>query len=166
MASVIREQMFMKRLTLLANIIYVIAAGFLTIFFTSVGFWTFDRHVPFEMYRYTTVPAKPGGTLYIQAEVRRDLHRNCSVSFSRVMYDVKGVRFWESPETYINPKGLADMDLQMKGDLFLALPVPLNAPVGPMTISTYLKYKCNPIHSFWPIETTININTNVLPPEF
>jgi len=57
-----------------------------------IGAMALDRAPPFKLLSYWTNQPKPGGTLVVRAKVHRDLDRECSVAFSRYLFDRFGAR--------------------------------------------------------------------------
>lgn len=149
------------KLLVFAKYIYLIGAILMAMFSIVAGVWLCDRKPPFEMYGYVAPSVKQGEMLHVKANVRRDIYRECSVTFSRSLFDEQGRRYWESPEYYVSPEGLRELNRQMKGDLELLLAIPDYAPPGKTTLVTNLKYICNPIHQLWPIETSTVVETIV-----
>ena len=134
--------------------------------FMQLGEWAFDRSPPFAVVGpVTALGARPGETAYFNAEVRRDLDRECSVVFSRYMIDGAGVRhdFARDPRV-MTPNGLRAMDVLMAGQLRLAVEIPRGANPGPAVYATELRYTCNPIHKLWPIEVTMPLRFWILAP--
>src|SRR5690349_3277874 len=119
MASVMHEVPTMDKLLKIAKTIYFLGAILVAFFFTWALTWTLDRDAPFEVYQYRVNTPKVGEILEINAKVRRDLNRHCSVKFTRIMYDVDGRRFWESDETTMSAPALEEMNAKMKGGLKL-----------------------------------------------
>lgn len=161
MATVMTPEILHPRLLVFAKYIYLLGALLLLMFSVVITVWLFDRTPPFEMYGYTAPSTQKGGMLHVKASVRRDLSRDCSVTFSRALYDKAGRRYWESPEIYVNSDGVREINRQMKGNLELLLEIPASAPSGQTTLVTHLKYICNPVHRIWPIEVTAVVETVV-----
>ena len=75
---VIYELRWVPRLTLLGVLVCVLI---------WIGAMALDRAPPFKPLSYWTNQPKPGGTLVVRAKVQRDLDRECSVTFSRYLFD-------------------------------------------------------------------------------
>lgn len=153
----------MQKLLYISKVVYIVGAALITFFFLWAGIWALDRRPPFEMYEYTVNQPAPGGTLEVHASVRRDLNRRCSVKYTRVMYDEKGRRFWESPELTMSDKAITEMDVKMNSKLDILVSVPDDAPVGKISLITDLQYNCNPIQAFWPIPVVTTVETKIIP---
>lgn len=118
--------------------------------------WALDRAPPFAI----TGPvlarnAPPGGTAFFEADVRRDLDRECSVRFSRYLIDGAGVRHEFAVDLLMTPDGLRAMNILMAGKLRIAVEVPRGANPGKAVHTTELFYICNPLHKWWPIEVSM-----------
>ena len=127
--------------------------------FIQGAVWLADRSPPFAITGpVVTIDAQPGELAFFTALVRRDLDRNCSVSFSRHLIDGRGVRFDLLKEPGVmTAAGLRAMDAAMGGYLRLAVEVPAGAAPGPAIFATDLSYACNPIHRAWPIDVSLSL---------
>ena len=134
--------------------------------FWTLGEWAFDRDPPFAVVGpVMAFNAAPGETAFFNADVRRDLDRECSVIFSRHMIDGAGVRhdFAKDPRV-MTSDGIRAMDLLMAGRLRLAVEIPRGANPGPAVYTTELQYSCNPLHRIWPIDVTMPLRFRIEPP--
>lgn len=125
--------------------------------------WMLDRSPPFRLLSYWTNQPKPGGTLVVRAKVQRDLDRECSVTFSRYLFDKVGARHEASGPQMMTPKALRNMDALAPGELNLQIPIPTNFPPGPAMLATVLEYRCNPLQDVLrPIGVELNMAFEVL----
>lgn len=129
---------------------------------TAGAWWAFDRSPPFLLGSYTVYDAAPGQTMFINANVKRDLSRECSTRFSRYLYS-NGVRHEISGSQYMSAAAIADMDKQMPDALRMAVRIPPDIVPGPATLVTALEYTCNPLHQVWPIDVLMRMNVRILP---
>ena len=125
-------------------------------------YWASDRTPPFELLLYKTTPAKPGGTVYVEAKVHRDLSRGCSVRFTRHIFDSTGRRFDLSDEQVLDAESIEMMDKLAPGALRLAFKVPETMLPGPAKQVSALRYYCNPLHNVWPIRVLLTYDFMVL----
>ena len=124
----------------------------------------FDRAPPFRMHSYWTNQPKPGGTLVVRAKVQRDLDRECSVTFSRYLFDKVGARHEASGPQMMTPQALRNMDALAPNELNLQVPIPINFPPGPAVLTTVLEYRCNALQDVLrPIGVELNMAFEVLP---
>jgi hypothetical protein len=122
-----------------------------------------DSTPPFRLTGYVSNVPHRGELLRVDATVWRDLERNCSVQFSRHIFDAAGVRWDVLSSTNMTAAALRQLDEQAPGHLRLAVPIPAGAAVGPAKLVTPLEYQCNPWHGIRPIESTMTIDFEVLP---
>lgn len=126
-------------------------------------YWALDRSPPFVMHEYTVLNATRGETAYVNATVERDVGRGCTVNFVRYLIDANKARHDIGGTQYMTAAALAQMERDMPDSLRLAVRIPADAPVGPATLVTALEYRCNPMHSLWPIDVLMLIDLKVLP---
>jgi hypothetical protein len=122
-----------------------------------------DSTPPFSLTGYVANVPRRGELLRVDATVWRDLDRNCSVAFSRHIFDAAGVRWDVLASANMTAFALRQLDEQAPGHLRLAVPIPAGAAVGPAKLVTPLEYQCNPWHGIRPIESTMTIDFEVLP---
>jgi len=122
-----------------------------------------DSAPPFKMTGYVASVPHRGELLRVDVAVHRDLARECSVQFSRHIFDASGVRWDVLATTTMTAQALAQLDAEAPGHLRLAVPVPPGAAPGPAKLVTPLQYECNPWHGIRPIESTMTIEFEVLP---
>ena len=123
-----------------------------------------DRSPPFALHSYWTNQPKPGGILVVRAKVHRELERECTVMFSRYLFDRFGARHEATGPQVMTPQALRNMDALAPGQLNLQVPIPTYFPPGPATLTTVLEYRCNLLQDiFRPINVEMNISFEVLP---
>jgi len=138
--------------------------AFLLLCLIPVVWWAFDREPPFHMISATTNTPRPGEILEVRAVVRRDLDRDCSVTFSRYLFDAAGFRHESTGPQIMTPYALKAMDAMAPGKLNVRMRVPTEFPVGKGTFTTVLVYRCNPLQDlFRPIELEMNVPFEVVP---
>lgn len=127
--------------------------------------WATDTTPPFQLLaQAVVVSGPPGGEVAFEAEVRRDLDRECSVAFSRHIVDARGFRHdFEGEPRYLSAEGLRRMDDDMGGKLRLIVNIPKAAAVGPAVYAAELRYVCNPLQTLFPIRTHMTLPFDVLP---
>ena len=126
--------------------------------------WMLDRDAPFHLLGYQTNQPRPGGVLVVQAQVRRELDRECSVTASRYLFDRFGARHEASGPQLMTPQALRSMDALTPGQHNVQVAIPINFPPGPATFNTVLEYRCNPLQDLMrPIGVEMAIPFEVLP---
>ena len=127
--------------------------------------WVTDTDPPFEfLSRVETVAGSPGGEVSFEGEVRRDLDRDCSVSYSRHIVDSRGFRHdFEIEPRHLSSEGLRKMALDMDNKFRLVVNIPKAAAVGPAVYATELRYICNPLQIAFPITVHTALPFEVLP---
>lgn len=128
-----------------------------------VAYWALERRPPFEMQGYTATPATRGEAAYITASVKRDLTRDCAVTFTRYLVDKDKVRHDMGGAQYMTAAALQQMDRDTPDGLRMAVRIPPDMPVGEATLITVLEYRCNPVHALWPIDVLMLIQLYILP---
>jgi len=127
-----------------------------------LGTWGLDREPPFVLGPYTVNSPAPGGVLVFDAQVTRQLERQCSVQFSRHMFDSTGMRIDIAPLTNMSAEALENMDGVMDGRLKLRVSIPHGASPGPAKFVTVLDYRCNPLHYVYPIHILMTVDFEVV----
>lgn len=123
-----------------------------------------DRAPPFKLLSAWASQPRPGGVLVVRAKVWRDLDRECSVTFSRYLFDRFNSRHEVFGPQVMTPQGLRDMDAEAPGELNIQVPVPLAFPAGPAKLTTILEYRCNALQDLVrPIPFEMHIPFEVLP---
>ena len=144
-----------QRLLWVANI--TIALGLL-----SVAWFALDRSPPFAVLAVTPAAAKPGDWITIRSQVRRDVDRECAADFSRFLFDSGGSRF-DLGASGSTAEMIRSMEQKSPGALSITLRLPEAIKAGPADLTTALQYRCNKVHSLWPIEVTTHMPFTVLP---
>lgn len=143
----------------------LLTLGALLLFFVGgqVLLWGLDRRVPFEMVGYTVNPALAGDTVIVRAQVRRDLARRCSVTYSRVFFDSAGSRFdLTTGAQMMNADALDDLNRRTPDSLVISVTVPPKAAPGKGALVTALDYVCNPVHQMYPVPMLLTMDVEVL----
>lgn len=126
-------------------------------------YWALDRTPPFVMTEYTVLNATRGETAYVTATVERDVGRDCTVNFVRYLIDANKARHDIGGTQYMTAAALRQMERDMPDSLRLAVRIPADVPIGPATLVTALEYRCNPMHSLWPMDVLLEMKLKVLP---
>ena len=151
--------------------IYKYATAFVlcgsAMFFIVIGqglFWALDRAPPFKALGYTSQPTPQGQTTTIKVKVKRDLGRMCSVTYSRLFLDSKGVA-WDLTEgvRLMTAKSLDELDKRNPDMLTIKVTVPEGAALGKGSVMTVLEYACTPVHQLYPIQMVVVNDVEVLP---
>ena len=122
-----------------------------------------DNTPPFVLRGYTVFNAPAGHVAFINGNAARDLKRDCSVKFSRFLMDSQRIRHEISSESTMSAEALRAMDREMGGALRLSIRIPPDAATGPASLMTVLRYRCNAIQEFWPIDVLLEMQLEVLP---
>jgi hypothetical protein len=133
--------------------------------FVSLGLlvlYAADREPPFEVLSVEPAEARPGDQITIYASVRRDVSRGCSAEFSRYVFDARGMRH-DMGTSIASAQMIADMQRRTPGQLIVTFQVPANASPGQARLDSVLHYRCNKVHSLWPIDVTTSLPFMVLP---
>ena len=157
--------MFPEAVHRLANALTLIGAA---LFFPSLlltGYWSFDRHAPFELLDYKAGRGKPGDTIVIYGNVRRDVERHCSVTYSRHFYDSTGASYelTQGPQL-MSSAALDELNRINPDTIRLAIQIPKAAAPGRGKVLVSLEYTCNAVHKLWPIEVLTTMDVEVDPP--
>lgn len=125
--------------------------------------WSLDYQPPFALLEYSAKAARPGEMTVVDAKVRRELHRRCSVTFSRVFFDSVGARFELTDGVQMmNALALDAFNKISPERLLLKFPIPEGASPGPGSVMTTLDYVCNPVHQWHPIPVVFTMKVEVL----
>jgi hypothetical protein len=124
--------------------------------------YAMDRRVPFRVDATDYAEGQRGSHVVLKADVWRDVSRHCSAEFARYVFDAAGARF-DLGNSIATDAMIRDMERRQPGRLVVAIDIPEAAAVGPARMVTTLQYRCNKVHSLWPIETTTEIPFTVLP---
>jgi hypothetical protein len=127
-----------------------------------VAVFAADREPPFFVRSVDPVSGKPGQTIEIQASVHREPGRGCRVSMYDTILDSDGSRFVVGRREF-SPELIRKMDELTPGRIKVAVQIPLSATPGPAQYLSVAKFRCNKIHSIWPIEQTIILPFEISP---
>ena len=141
---------------------FLLAAQIIIVFglITAVAM-AFDRKPPFVVLTVAPAYASPGQSVTIHATVKRDLSRRCSASFARYLYASDGSRR-DLGGSAASAETISDLERRSPGELVVSFAVPADMPPGPAALVTSLEYRCNRVHSLWPIEVTTTFPFEVL----
>ena len=147
----------MRKLVLLPWLLIVLALA-------QTVAWSLDRKPPFALLSAEVNTPRPGERLIMAAKVRRDIHRDCSVVFSRYLFDSIGVRYDLSGQQVMGPDAIRNMNALAPGELNLIVPIPETFRPGVAVFSTVLEYRCNPLQDLVrPIHVQMHVPFEVLP---
>ena len=130
--------------------------------FVIIATYAADRAPPYKILESEPMEVVRGQTGVFKAKVWRDPGRTCSADFSRFIFDSTGARH-DLGNSMATAKMIADMEKRTPGHLTLAIEMPPGLAPGPASMITTLHYKCNKVHSIWPIEVTTSLPFTVLP---
>lgn len=134
------------------------------IFAAQVAWWAADRDAPFVLLDYKVAPAKAGQNTVVEAIVKRDMSRRCSLLFSRSFFDSKGIRYeLTDGAQFMNSATLTAVNQRGPGILKFNVKIPLDAAPGVGSVMTTLDYQCNPLHQIYPISMVVSEDIEVLP---
>lgn len=134
--------------------------AFLALAFGSVGFYISDRTPPTNVYsaEVKTQSVAPGGMLEIEYKVTRS--RSCATKVERFLYDSRRVRHILQDLEFEAAPGPLGNDGYTS-----VLPIPTHFARGAGSYRAVTTYKCNPIHSLWPITVlTADVTFDVVGP--
>ena len=133
----------------------------------SIGqiiWWSVDRDPPFRVDAVRVTNARQGGLVHIDAEVYRDVRRECGVTLSSHIYDSTGARFVLDGSTVISSSGIAAMERKTPGKLLMTIQLPAGVAVGPASMVSSMAYTCNPLQELLrPIHVQTEFTFEVLP---
>lgn len=126
--------------------------------------WAADRTPPFSVTSYTVQPVHVGGLLVINADVRRDLDRECYVDLSSSIVDSTGVRLELGITQSVTPDGIRELSAKSPGKLIRKIPLPPGMSPGPASLLSSMIYRCNLLHDLVrPISVDTRFDFEVLP---
>jgi len=130
-----------------------------------LAFWAVDRRPPFALTGPVVAMAGgPGSKVFFDVPVRRDLGRKCSATYTRYIIDSKNVRFdFADKERAITPAGIETFARKMGPRLLLAVDIPHGVSPGNAVYGTDLQYRCNPLHTLFPIQVHLEMPFKVSP---
>ena len=133
----------------------------------SVGqviWWSLDREPPFKVKEVRVTNSAPGGVVHVDAEVFRDMSRECGVTLSSHLYDSTGTRFVIDATTSISSAGIAALERKSPGKLRRTIQLPDGVAVGPASIVSSMTYTCNALQEVLrPIQVQTDFQFEVLP---
>ena len=133
----------------------------------SIGqiiWWSVDRDPPSRVDAVRVTNARQGGLVHIDAEVYRDVRRECGVTLSSHIYDSTGARFVLDGSTVISSSGIAAMERKTPGKLLMTIQLPAGVAVGPASMVSSMAYTCNPLQELLrPIHVQTEFTFEVLP---
>ena len=136
----------------------------LAVSIAQVIWWSLDREPPFRVNAVRVTNAPRGGLVHIDAEVFRDVRRECGVTLSMHLYDATGARFTIDSTAIISSAGIAAMERKTPGKLLRTIQLPAGVAVGPASMVSSMAYTCNPLQELLrPIPVEMNIPFEVLP---
>lgn len=115
--------------------------------------WKLDSRVPFKM---TGPPiythAVSGEPVKVTIPIKQDLTRDCSLLFSRYMFDSEGTRLDLQATRFVSATGIILLDKTTPNSIQISLDIPKQTAPGIATIVTQLAYMCNPLQYIWPVD--------------
>ena len=126
--------------------------------------WAMDDAPPIKLLGYSVTPVHPGGTMLVVADVKRDLTRNCTATFSRQFVDSRGALHAVESDTSVSASNIRAMDARNPNKLIFTVPTTWDTPPGKSLIITPLQYNCNPWHAMRPIALSLEMQAEVLSP--
>lgn len=135
----------------------------LGLFAVQVALWAMDREPPFKSGVATVYPTTSPGVLRIERNVRRDVSRNCSVTFSRYIIDSSGARsdLFHRPQ-YMSIEQRREIQRLAPNKLIEVVQIPAGLKPGKARLYTNLVYECNPLHIIWPIEVLGGVELEIV----
>ena len=134
----------------------------LSYIFLHLGYWYFDKYIPFGTAGETTqTVAVPGKEVKVYIPAWRDLSKRCDVLFSRYMYDSGGTYYDIMATRFMSYEGLKELHRITPNSVKFAFNVPAGAAPGQATVITQLSYMCNPLQYIWPMDYAVKITINI-----
>lgn len=147
MNTVRRISQWMQRTVWLAAALVIIQAAL-------VVWWALDREPPFEYLDHQQVEVLDADTVRLEYQAVR--HRSCDLSASRYVTDSAGFRWYLVDQT-LRASDVKQLDFDPPGKVRLVLPIPAGARRGDMAYVAMLEYRCNPLHTYWPITVMVRV---------
>jgi hypothetical protein len=154
----------MNKVNVWAHRLLLVPVFILIAFAVELTVWALDRDPPFEILSVEPAMVLPGNAVQLTATVRRDLDRNCSVTYTRHLYDGANYRHDLEGSQSLSGEAIRAMNIRSPNMLHVALRVPDNAAAGTAALVTALDYECNPLHSAWPIHVVTEMQFTILEP--
>lgn len=148
------------------NFANIVRVGSFFLFWVCVSLaavWAIDNRPPFRLESYEPVSAKRGEIAKISAKVERDLRRECSVKFTRYLFDSAGYRYELGQPQELSVTGLRQVAALSPDELRVSVLIPERMATGTALYMTDLQYVCNPFHVIRPVSMTMEIRIEVLP---
>ena len=146
-----------------ATIAVVIGTIFVLLAIGQIIAWGIDRRVPFRVISYVTNAALPGDTVIVRANVERNLHRKCAVTYSRMFHDAAGAQFDITPGAQMmTADAWNDWNRRTPDTLILSVTIPPKAAPGKGALISVLDYVCNPVHQLYPVPMLMTMDVEVL----
>jgi hypothetical protein len=120
-----------------------------------------DREPPFKVLAVYPAVAKPGDTVEIVARVHRDTDRGCAAHLSSFILDANGTKFYMG-EQDASAELIRRLEVTSPGLLRISFVVPQTADPGLAHHVGVIKYRCNKVHTVWPIEVTSTLPFTIL----
>lgn len=124
--------------------------------FLTLSWWGLDRALPVDQRENVAMgPVVAGEDALIRSTVIRN--RRCFTTLERYVFDAARIRFVIEPQSFsaVGPLGVADTFSQH-------VPIPANARPGEGTVRFVISWQCNPLHSVWPIVSSIDLPITIL----
>ncbi len=132
---------------MLVKLFSIMVAVSLVVIMGSLGYMVVDRAVPIEIISGQTpvLKAKPGGLL--EFDVRFIQHKRCHVLTERRLIGPEGRIFLLPPMEF--RAGIGPIGREQKTKI--SIRVPIDMPPGDARYESVTFYKCNILHSIWPV---------------
>lgn len=153
----------MQQINRVATIAVLIGAACILGALFQLMLWASDRHPPFTMTAYTAPPVKAGQSVIVKAKVIRELDRDCSVTYSRMLFDSSGSRFDITPGAQLmTAEALEDLNRRSPNSLVFSVVIPPQATPGVGALITVMNYVCNPIHKLYPVSVLMTVDVPIV----
>jgi hypothetical protein len=131
----------------LVRISSVVVAVSLVVMAGDLGYMVSERTPPFDVKAESlaSVRVKPGGVL--ERRVTYVQRKQCFVHSDRVIVDSRDRRYILPYMEWQAGMGPVGVEQTYVTDI----PIPFDIAPGPARYESTTIYKCNPLHSFWPI---------------
>lgn len=129
----------------------------------QVVYWAQDDDPPFTGGKYIATPTRAGEGMQITREVKRDLSRTCSVTYTRYLLDGAGQLHDMAPVQRVSPLMRQTLDRVSHGRRDEVIQLPKEAAAGKAQIVTDLNYSCNPWQKIFPIYIRSELIVEILP---
>jgi hypothetical protein len=123
----------------------------------QIAVWALDRRPPFHLVSVQPALAIPGQSVVLTMVVRRNVERECSVTWSRWVFDGRNVRIDLEGQQQMGAAGISDIEVRNAGRLTISVPIPSSAFPGGAELVYDLDYVCNPLQRWWPINVVARV---------